>query len=330
MKTDTPLDEFKNLLLQLNSTPHGRRAFLMSVPLLLSACASSSKHRYREGDNQGQETTLSVNDEIKMTKEYLPKMTKEYPAIKDKEVQKYIKRLGNKIVKANVLSSKPYRYNFTVVESKHINAFALPAGTVFVTSPLIAMADTEAELAGVIGHEIGHIKARHTAERIDYARRAKKKSWLYGVIGGVAGGVTDYGLGKLLCKKNDKKCIKKAALKGVVAGAGGGLLVQKFAFMANSREDEMEADRVGFRTSLTAGFHKDYIGNFYIKLLEMEKKMKQGQSSFHKAFADAMSTHPPSQERVEQADALANSAINRKGSIITTKKFSKIKKILKG
>ena len=293
MRVENPLEELEQILIQLNSTTHGRRAFLMSVPLLLSACASSAKHRYREGDNSGQKTTLSLEDERKITKEYLPKMKKEYPPIKDKNIQKYIKNLGNKIVRKNALSGRPYRYNFTVVDSKHINAFALPAGTVFVTAPLIAMADTEAELAGVLGHEIGHVKARHTAERIDYAKKEQKKSWLYGVIGGVAGGAAGYGLGKLLCKKEDKKCLREAALKGTLTGVGGGLLVQKFAFMANSREDEMEADRIGFKTSVAAGYHKDYVGNFYAKLLEMEKKIKEGQSYLAKSFADAISTHPP-------------------------------------
>ena len=330
MKINTPLEELEQILIQLNSTVHGRRSFLMSVPLLLSACASSTKHRYREGDNTGQKTTLSIEDERKMTKEYLPKMEKEYPPIKDKNIQKYIKGLGDKIVRKNALSTRPYRYDFTVVDSKHINAFALPAGTVFVTAPLIAMADTEAELAGVIGHEIGHVKARHTAERIDYARREQKKSWIYGVIGGVAGGAAGYGLGKLLCKKEDKKCLQKAALKGVAAGAGGGLLVQRFAFMANSREDEMEADRIGFKTSVAAGYHKDYVGSFYAKLLDMEKKMKQGKSYLAKNFADAISTHPPGQERVDQTNELMASTPKRKGAIISSKKFFKIKKILKG
>ena len=330
MRTITPLQELEQILTQLNSTSHGRRAFLMSVPLLLTACASSSKHRYREGDNTGQKTSLSIEDERKITKEYLPKMKKEYPPIKDKNVQKYIQNLGHKIIKKNTLSGRPYRYDFTVVDSKHINAFALPAGTVFVTAPLIAMAETEAELAGVIGHEIGHIKARHTAERIDYAKKEQKKSWIYGVIGGVAGGAAGYGLGKLLCKKEDKKCLRKAALRGAYTGVGGGLLVQKFAFMANSREDEMEADRIGFKTSVAAGYHKDYVGLFYTKLLEMEKKMKDGKNYLAKSFADAISTHPPGKERVEQANELIASSKNSKGAIISTKKFSKIKKILKG
>ena len=90
-------------------------------------------------------------------------------------MQRYVANLGNNVIRANGLHKNPYQYNFSVVDVPYINAFALPAGTVFITAPLIAAAKTEAELVGVIGHEVGHIQARHTAERMHKAQASQKK-----------------------------------------------------------------------------------------------------------------------------------------------------------
>jgi len=113
---------------------------------------------------------------------------------------------------------------------------------------------------------------------------------------------------------------------GAAAGGAGGLLIQKFAFMAHSREDEMEADRVGFRTSVQAGYHPEHVGSFYEKLLAMEKQYQQKQDKFSAAFADAMSTHPPSIERVKQMKEMA-AQVPSKGEI-NSKDFSRIKQRL--
>jgi predicted Zn-dependent protease len=331
MKTDVRkemlLSQLRKDLIQINSTPAGRRVFLKAAPLLLAGCASAKKTRYREGDNTGQETSLTVNDERKMTREYLPKMEKEYPRHPNARVQRYITSLGNDIVAANNLGGKPYNYNFRVCKAKMVNAFALPAGTVFVTAPLIQLAKSEAELAGVVGHEIGHIQARHTAERIDAANKAQTKSILYGIGGAILGGAAGFALGKAVCKKEDKECLRRISMYGAAAGGAGGLLISKFAFMANSREDEMEADRIGFKTSLNAGFHKDHIGLFYNRLLEMEKKHQGKQNAVMRTFADAMSTHPPSEQRVSQMREMASSNRNV-GTKVSSREFKYIKKLL--
>lgn len=323
------LIELEKELTILTSTPVGRRTFLLAMPMLLAACASKNKTRYREGDNAGQATAMTVQDELRMTQEVLPEMKKEYPAINNPELQAYVSRLGNKIVDANQLRNNPYNYTFTAVGVNYVNAFALPAGTVFVTAPLLAMADSEAELAGVIGHEIGHIKARHTAERMDAAKKSQNKSILFGAAGGVLGGAAGFGLGKLLCKPQDKSCLAKATVAGAAAGVGGGLLIQKFAFMANSREDEMEADRIGFRTALNAGYDKDNVGLFYNKLLEMERAHKGEANPLMASLSDAMSTHPPSQERVNQMNQMSSEANNVVGAKVSSKEFEKAKTMCK-
>lgn len=328
-RQESALEELEKNLDYMISTPMRRRAFLSSLALLLGGCTTVDQHRYREGDNKGQETELSVEGERQMTEEYLPQMKKEYPSHKNEEVQSFVQDVGAKIVKANNLHNKPYKYSFTAVESKMVNAFALPAGTVFVTGPLIKMAESEAELAGVIGHEIGHVKARHTAERIDKAKKERLKTALFGLGGAVFGGAAGYGLGKMICKPEDKECLRRIAKYGVLAGGVGGLLIHKFAFMANSREDEMEADRIGFKTSLRAGYHKDHIGLFYSRLLEMEKKAdRKEKNPLLTSLADALSTHPPSKERVGQMNNMAREAVNT-GGTITTARFKRVKSLIK-
>jgi predicted Zn-dependent protease len=259
-----------------------------------------------------------------MTKEILPKMQKDYPAMKDPWMQAYISRLGDRIVTANNLDGNPYRYRFSVVGVDMVNAFALPAGTIFVTAPLIEMAETEAELAGVVGHEIGHVKARHAAERFDRAKREQKRSILSALGGGALGGAAGFGLGKLLCPPRDNECLAKATALGVAAGAGAGLLIQKYGFMANSREDELEADRIGFRTTVAAGFSKDHVGDFYEKLLKIEEKHRGKSGGLLAGLADAMSTHPPSRERVAQMKELERAEAQKKGEV-SSKEFAEAK-----
>lgn len=288
----------------------------------LIACAPTQSSRYREGSNVGQESNLTVADEERLTKEALPKMLKDYPPAQNKELQKYVSDLGAKIVRANKLEGNPYHYTFTVVDVTDVNAFAMPAGTIFVTAPLLAMAGTEAELAGVISHEVGHVVARHSAERMYAMEKAQNKTWLYAAGGAVVGAAAGLGLGVLLCEKGDAACLAKAAAIGGVVGAGGGLLAQKYTFLVNSREDEMEADRLGFRYAVAAGYDKDEVGKFYERLLNMEKSAGKSDAGITKSLSDALSTHPPSVERVKQMDELAAQSPDRK-AVKTTPEFNR-------
>jgi len=322
MNSDRALKELEALLKEWNMTSLGRRSFLASLPFLMVACAAK-KTRYREGDNTGQETQMTVADEQRLTKEVLPEMKKDYPAIQDPWLQNYVNEVGQKILRANQLNGNPYQYNFTLVGVKMVNAFALPAGTIFVTAPILQMADSEAELAGVVGHEIGHVKARHAAERMEAQKRKQKKNIFTAIGGGLLGGAAGFGLGKLLCPPRDNACLARAAALGAAGGVGATLLIQKYAFMANSREDEMESDRIGYRLATAAGYSKDHVGDFYEKLLKIEQQAK-AQGGGIGGLADAMSSHPPSRERVIQIEEL-KSADSRKGGEVSNKKFEEAK-----
>ncbi len=335
MSKQQTLLELEAELKKLISTEMGRRSFLTALPLLMTACATSGQTRYREGDNRGQATSMTVGDEVRMTAEVLPKMKQEYPVIPNPELQRYISNLGTRIAIKNGLQGNPYNYNFSVVDVGYVNAFALPAGTVFITAPLIAMADSEAELAGVVGHEIGHIQARHTAERMHAQNKSKGKSLLLSLGTGLLGAAAGYGLGQVVCRRSsraeEKACLNKTLQLGAVAGFSGGLLIQQFGFMANSREDEMEADRISFNTAFKAGYHKDYVGKFYDKLLVMNQQShgKQQQDVVSVALADVMSTHPPSINRVNQMKQMASTVQNPAGTKISTKSFERAKSIAK-
>jgi predicted Zn-dependent protease len=299
------------------------------VFFVIVACAPTNSSRQREGSNVGQETHLTVQDEQRLTEEALPKMRQDYPPAKNPELQRYISDLGAKIVRANKLDGNPYRYNFTVVDVPDINAFAMPAGTIFVTAPLIAAASSEAELAGVVSHEIGHVVARHSAERMYAMEKAQNKTWLYAAGGAVVGAAVGYGAGRLLCKEGDTACHAQAAVVGGVLGAGGGLLASKYTFLVNSREDEMEADRIGFKYSVAAGYDKDEVGKFYERLLQMEKSGGGGDSGVMKSLSDARSTPPPSEERVQQMKEMAAKSPAKKG-LTNTAAFGRAKQLAAG
>lgn len=294
--------------------------------LILSVSCAKTSDRYREGNNEGQQAALTVEEEKKLTKEALPEMMKEYPAAQNKEIQAYINRLGQKLVNANRLNNNPYTYTFTVIDAQVVNAFAMPAGSVFITAPIIAMADSEAEIAGVLGHEIGHVTARHTAERMYIAKKEQTKTWMIGGVGAALGGAAGYMLSKKLCDPKDTACKAKYTAYGAGGGAVGGLMIQKFAFMKNSQEDELESDRVGFRYASVAGYDKTKIGDFYSKLAAMEQEGKKGQNAAMVWLSDAMASHPNSGERVKQAKEM-ESKMTTSGGIGSTEEFQRMKKV---
>lgn len=303
-------------------------SFIILSLLLLSCSSRKYSDRYREGDNRGQKSALTVEEEKKLTQEALPSMQKDYPRAQNPRIQAYIENLGQKLVRANGLQNNPYTYSFTVVDAAAVNAFALPAGTIFITAPIIAMADSEAEIAGVLGHEIGHVTARHTAERMYAAKAEQGSGYMKAGIGAVLGGAAGFWLGKKMCKPGDKGCQAKFALYGVGGGAAGGLLVHNYGFMKNGREDELESDRVGFKYAVNAGYDKDKVGDFYMKLMKMEADAKGGSSNPIMGWmADAMSTHPASKDRVAQATELKSTLQNKNGAQAISSDFYEMKKI---
>ena len=195
-------------------------------------------------------------------------------AYQDPELNRYVSSIGDFLVQT---SERPdLKFTFTILDTPVVNAFALPGGYVYVTRGLVALAENEAELAGVIGHEIGHVTARHTAER-------------YGQT--VAANIAGVGLGVLLGGE--------AAQAG---GALGGLLLRSF-----SREQEFEADMLGGRYLARAGYDTGAMAGFLSQLQAHSRLEAElaGQPEKADAF-NIMQTHPRTADRIEQALAQAN------------------------
>lgn len=139
------------------------RAFTLPLTLsaaLLSACGSVMVN---PATGESERTVMTEADEIAEGAKGHEQVMQEYGTYPDQRVQAYVNDLGQKLAKQSHRSN--LTWHFTVLDSPEINAFALPGGYVYVTRGIMAYLDSEADLAGVIGHEIGHVTARHGAQR---------------------------------------------------------------------------------------------------------------------------------------------------------------------
>jgi predicted Zn-dependent protease len=191
-----------------------------AAALLLTACASVTN----PVTGQRELTVMDEREEIAAGAKAHAEVLKEYGVLDAPALQAYVKEVGGK------LAAQSHRagltWTFTVLDSPEINAFALPGGYVYVTRGIMAYLESEADLAGVLGHEIGHVTARHGAQR------ATRQS-----IGGAAVlGATV--LGAVLEAATGVRGVARAAGDAAQAGAAG--------FIASySREQELQADQLG-------------------------------------------------------------------------------------
>ena len=145
-----------------------------------------------------------------------PDVIKQYGLYDDPGLQSYVQSIGHTLA---AVSHRPdLAYHFTVVDSPMVNAFALPGGYVYITRGLMAYLNSDAELAAVLGHEIGHVTARHSVRQISAARAAQ--------IG--------YSIGSILVPE-----LQNQAAESIFNSMGSAIL------SGYGREDELEADRLG-------------------------------------------------------------------------------------
>jgi predicted Zn-dependent protease len=187
---------------------------------LLSACGTQVVNPVT---GQTERSVMSEQDEIALGKKSHQQVLQEYGAYADPKLQAYVNDLGQRLAKQSHRANLVW--TFTVLDSPEINAFALPGGYVYVTRGIMAYLDSEAELAGVIGHEIGHVTARHGAQRATRQQTAGLGVLAATVLGAVLeagglGGATDL-----------------ASQASQTAAAG---------YVASySREQELQADQLG-------------------------------------------------------------------------------------
>jgi predicted Zn-dependent protease len=219
---------------------------------------------------------MGPDDEARVGAQEHPKILVQFGGVyDDAKVAGYVAQLGGRLVANSEMPRFPF--TFTVLNTPTINAFALPGGYVYVTRGLVALANSEAELAGVIAHEIGHVTARHTAERYSTAVAAQIGLTILGAATG-SGDLVD--LGQL----------------------GGSLALASF-----SRSQELEADALGIRYLRNAGYDPKAMAQF-LKSLEADKNLMARIFKRELPNGDLFATHPPTPERVATAAQIAGSA----------------------
>lgn len=248
-----------------------RSIALVAVPLLacgLSACQMVPATG-RESFN-----IIPESQEAAMGAEAHPDILKEFGgAYDDPAVQAYVAGIGQRLGRVSATPAADFR--FTVLDSPIVNAMALPGGYVYVTRGLLVLTDNEAELAGVLAHEIGHVTGRHSAQRIS---RAAVGDLLAGVVGAVVGvpGIGD------------------------IAQLGAGAYLQSY-----SRDQESEADQLGILTMTQAGYDPHAMTSFLDKLDRQSRleALQAGRSPDAVDQFNFMASHPRTKERVQAAAA---------------------------
>lgn len=207
-----------------------------------------------------------------------PKILKQFGgAYEDAAVAQYVDRIGQALARRSELPNQ--KFTFTVLNSDQVNAFAVPGGFIYVTRGLLALADTEAELAGVIAHEIGHITGRHTAQRYAQAQ---------------FGGLATVGLGVLF-----------GSTAAELAGNVLPLHLQSF-----SRDQEFEADLLGVRYIVRDEYEPEGMASFLSKLRshsQLQLKLA-GENPAKADQTNMLASHPRAVDRVKRAIAQAQNA----------------------
>ena len=229
-----------------------------------------------------------TESEVKLGRQLAAEVEREAKFVDDPIITEYVNRVGQNIV---LHSDAKIPFTIKVIDSDEVNAFALPGGFFFVNKGLILAADNEAELAGVMAHEIAHVCARHAMEN-----QRKMQVIDYGLLAGIllGGGV----------------------IGNVLYNAGG--LIEGLSFLKFSRSAEEEADRLGVQYMWAAGYDPNAMATMFEKL---EAKNKKKPGTIAKLFA----THPAPPDRRASAIALAARFPERDEYVISTSEFQRVK-----
>lgn len=223
---------------------------------------------------------VSVEQEIEIGREAQQEIQRQVPQLRDASIDRYIDDIGERL--AEHAPGNPYPYSFTVADYKEINAFALPGGPVWIHRGAMAAATTEAQLAGVLAHEVAHIAQRHTADQLT------KQTVAGGLLGLLGAVLNNGGRGE------------------AAARIGAGLFAQGL-FLKFSRDDEREADRVGMQIMERAGWDPHGM----IEFLAILRDQAQRRPSDVQVF---LSSHPAPGERVRELQGLVGSSRGRESS----------------
>lgn len=239
---------------------------LLASLAFLSGCETApatGESFFTGGLTKDKEAALGAQEHKKILKQF-------GGAYDDPEISRYISSLGNLLARTS--ETPDAQFTFTVLDSPVVNAFALPGGYVYITRGLLALADDEAEVAGVLAHEIGHVTGRHASQRYGRAQ---------------ATSILATGVGILLGSKE----------AAAAAGQVGGLALQSY-----SRDQEFQADLLGVRYLSRAGFEPEGMADFLTKL-QADSRLNAtiaGNPEAADSF-DIMQTHPRTADRIQRA-----------------------------
>lgn len=239
---------------------------------------------------------FTLEDERKVGREFYEKMEKGDALYKDARTQDYITDLGNRVLTHS--AKAPFDFRFSVYRDSAINAFATPGGYVYVSRGLIALAESEAQLAGVIAHEIAHVNARHIARIIEKSQKVNMAALA-------------------------------AMLAGAFLGGGGDLSMGAMAFslaaattlnLQYSRQHEEEADRLGLGYLVSTG----YDGRDMVGMLRLMRRYEFYSSTVPSYFK----THPGTDDRIRYLDAMLETTYRKRGKENLTGKFGRIQALM--
>jgi predicted Zn-dependent protease len=230
----------------------------------------------------------SIEKEIAMGKQYAEDIERQAKLVDDPVISEYVNRVGQNIVRN---SDTKVPVTIKVIDSDEVNAFALPGGFFFVNTGLILRADSEAELAGVMAHEIAHIAARHGTRQATRGQIVNLATIPLIFMGGWAG----YGIRQ-----------------------GAGILIP-LGFLKFSRGFEKEADMLGLQYLYKAGYDPTAFVDFFEKL-QADEKRKPG------TMAKVFSSHPMTGDRISFAQKNIQEILEAKPEyVVTTSEFNKVK-----
>jgi len=232
---------------------------ILAATSLVAACATNPVTGHREI------SLVSESQEIQMGQEAAQEVEQSIGLVPNSGMQSYVSSVGMKLAKASQRPNLPW--SFKVVDDPTPNAFALPGGPVYVTRGLMNLMDSEAELATVLGHEIGHITARHTAQQITKSQFAQ--------IFAVAGMIL----------------VPQLQNFGGLLSTGMQLLFLKY-----SRDNERQADELGFGYALNQNYDVTQMSKVFVALERI------GEAEGASGIPSWMSTHPDPGERVQTAE----------------------------
>jgi len=242
----------------------------------------------RKVGGRGMGNWYSLETEIRMGKQYAMQVENGVKLVQDPVVTEYVNRIGQNLVRN---SDAQVPFTIKVIDSDEVNAFALPGGFFYVNSGLILAADEEAELAGVMAHEIAHVAARHMTRQMTRAQWANIATVPLIFVGG--------GIGY-----------------GIYEAAGLGL---PLTFMKFQRSFEAEADYLGLQYMYKTGYDPQAFISFFEKIQAKEKK-KPG------TLAKAFASHPQTPDRIEKSQQEIATILPAKAQyVVSTSEFDDVK-----